>query len=117
VLDPRRRALTLAGAPGEPSRAEPLTAREFALLSELASHPGEALSRSRLLDTAWGGGEVNANVVDVYVGYLRTKIARLGLAGVSIQAVRGVGFRLAVEPEAGPAGGGPPPGDEGAGPR
>ena len=60
---------------------------------------------------------MNANVVDVYVGYLRTKIARLGLAGVSIQAVRGVGFRLAVEPEAGPAGGGPPPGDEGAGPR
>jgi len=101
LLDPRRRVLTVDGGPSRPPLSEPLTAREFALLSEFASHPGEVLSRSRLLETAWGGGEVNPNVVDVYVGYLRGKLARLGLEGVSIQAVRGIGFRLAVDPSAG----------------
>jgi DNA-binding response OmpR family regulator len=42
----------------------------------------------------WGGDEVNPNVVDVYVGYLRAKLQRVGAASVAIQAVRGVGFRL-----------------------
>jgi DNA-binding response OmpR family regulator len=98
ILDPRRRVLTADAGDGQPPRSEPLTAREFALLSELASHQGEVLSRSRLLETVWGGDEVNPNVVDVYVGYLRGKLARLGLDGVSIQAVRGVGFKLVVEP-------------------
>jgi two-component system OmpR family response regulator len=44
----------------------------------------------------WRGEPVNPNVVDVYVGYLRTKLAALGNAGVAIGAVRGVGFRLDV---------------------
>jgi two-component system, OmpR family, response regulator len=89
-LDPRRRALL------RDDRAESLTPREFALASVLATHPGEVLSRSRLLEAVWGtefGG--NANVVDVYVGYLRAKIDRLAPQGtVRIEAVRGVGYRL-----------------------
>ena len=48
----------------------------------------------RLLDEVWGhdfGGD--ANVVEVYVGYLRRKIdAPFGRA--SLQTVRGVGYRL-----------------------
>jgi two-component system OmpR family response regulator len=88
-LDPRRRALL------RDERSETLTPREYALLSELASHRGEVLSRTRLLEAVWGtdfGG--NANVVDVYVGYVRGKIERLGADGVRIEAVRGVGYRL-----------------------
>lgn len=91
TLDARRRAITLGAA------AESLTAREYALLAELASHQGEVLSRSKLIQTVWGAGfDGNANVVDVYVGYVRTKLERLGAAGVRIEAVRGVGYRLVV---------------------
>jgi two-component system, OmpR family, response regulator len=98
TLDARRRALVLG------AKAEPLTAREFALLSELASHAGEVLSRSKLVQTVWGPTfDGNTNVVDVYVGYLRTKIDRLAVAGLEIQAVRGVGYRLVVPSAAGNA--------------
>lgn len=95
-LDPRRRALTRDG------REEPLTAREFALLSELAGHRGDVLSRTRLVEAVWGGSFAgNHNVVDVYVGYLRAKLEAIGAAGVEIQAVRGVGYRLVAGEPAG----------------
>jgi two-component system, OmpR family, response regulator len=89
TLDSRRRALVRDG------NAESLTPREYALVSELATHQAEVLSRTHLLKTVWGtsfGG--NANVVDVYVGYVRAKIERLAPEGVRIEAVRGVGYRL-----------------------
>ncbi len=89
VLDPRRRVLTA----GE--RSESLTAREFALLSELVSHLGDVVTRSRIIDAVWGNAfDGNPNIVDVYIGYLRAKIERFVESGVSIQAVRGVGFKL-----------------------
>jgi DNA-binding response OmpR family regulator len=92
VLDPRRRVLVHAG------REEPLTAREFGLISELAGHAGEVLSRTRLLSTVWGADfDGSPNVVDVYVGYLRGKLERLGAASVQIRSVRGVGYRLSLE--------------------
>lgn len=91
TLDPRRRVLVLG-----PS-CETLTAREYALLATLSAHAGDVLSRSRLIQSVWGSDyEGNANVVDVYVGYLRTKLQRLGADGVHIDAVRGVGYRLVV---------------------
>ena len=89
VLDGRRRALAL----GEVEAS--LTAREYAVAAALFAHPGDVLTRTELLNTVWGpkfDGE--PNVVDVYVGYLRRKLAQLGESGVSIAVVRGVGFRL-----------------------
>lgn len=78
-----------------------LTAREHALAAELFGHAGEVLSRTHLLRSVWGTGfEGDPNVLDVYVGYLRQKLARVG-ASVEIRAVRGVGFRLVV-PESDP---------------
>jgi len=92
ILDSRRRVLRLA------EREEPLTRREFALFSELASHMGEVLPRSTLLSNVWGEGfDGPPNIVDVYVGYLRSKLKKLEAHRVSIQSVRGVGFRLTVE--------------------
>jgi two-component system, OmpR family, response regulator len=89
LLDPRRRTLSN----GREERS--LTGREFTLLSELAGHSGDVLTRSELLNTVWGTGFDGApNVVDVYVGYLRTKLRALAGTAVTIQAVRGVGFRL-----------------------
>ena len=52
-----------------------LTAKEFALLSYLMSHPGKVLSRTRLLSNVWGYSfEPGTKVVDVYIRYLRKKI-------------------------------------------
>jgi len=69
-----------------------LSAREFALLEYLMRHPGEVVSRTRLLDHVWdyeyGGG---SNVVDVYVGYLRRKLER-PFGRPFIRTVRGVGY-------------------------
>ncbi|MCE9670193.1 response regulator transcription factor [Myxococcus stipitatus] len=97
VLDPRRRVLRRGG------REESLTSREFALFSALARHPGEAQVRSRLLTQAWGPDfDGNGNVLDVYVGYLRTKLERLEVTDVAIRSVRGVGYKLAVSGDAPP---------------
>ncbi|HLJ03506.1 MAG TPA: response regulator transcription factor [Solirubrobacteraceae bacterium] len=76
-----------------------LSAREFLLLATLMRHPGAALTRQQLLDHAWEGErELQSNVVDVYIGYLRDKIDR-PFGRSSIETVRGVGYRL-VEDEA-----------------
>ncbi len=73
-----------------------LTAREFDLLETFARHPGIVLSRTQLLEQVWGYTfEVDGNVVDQFVSYLRRKIQAAG--GVNlIQTVRGVGFVLRV---------------------
>lgn len=92
TLDARRRVLR------RHESEVPLTAREFGLLTELAGHRGEVLSRSRLMSKVWGADFDGApNVVDVYVGYLRAKFESLGATEVTIRAVRGIGFRLVVE--------------------
>jgi DNA-binding response OmpR family regulator len=90
LLDGRRRSLRSG------DEEVVLTAREHALASEFFSHAGEAITRAHLLRNVWGSAfEGDPNVLDVYVGYLRQKLARLGTA-IEIRAVRGVGFRLVV---------------------
>jgi DNA-binding response OmpR family regulator len=71
-----------------------LTRREFELLEELARHRGIVLSREQLLERVWGYDfEVDGNVVDVFVGYLRRKLEAGGEPRI-IHTVRGVGFVL-----------------------
>jgi two-component system, OmpR family, response regulator len=88
VIDPRKRTVTSGES------VEKLTERETALMVELARHAGEPLSRAQLVEKVWRGEPVNPNVVDVYVGYLRTKLDKLPAAGIAITSVRKVGFRL-----------------------
>ncbi len=72
-----------------------LSPREFDLLVYLAKNCGITLSRHRIADEVWEGetGD-DANVVDVYVGYLRRKLEAKEGAGRVIHTVRGHGFRL-----------------------
>jgi DNA-binding response OmpR family regulator len=71
-------------------RSVELSAREFALLEMFLQHPGQVLSREQLLSRVWGYDfDPGSNVVDVYVRYLRNKIA-----GSRIETVRGAGYRL-----------------------
>lgn len=71
-----------------------LSRREFDLLWTLASNRGIVLGRVRLLELVWGYDfDVETNVVDVFVGYVRKKLAAVG-APTLIETVRGVGFVL-----------------------
>ncbi len=66
-----------------------LSAREFELLRTFLEHPNQVLSREQLLAHVWGYDyDPGSNVVDVYVGYLRRK-----LATDAFETVRGVGYR------------------------
>jgi two-component system OmpR family response regulator len=87
-LDPATRRVTRGGVEVE------LTPKEFALLELFLRHPGEALSRTRILEHVWDFAyEGDSNVVDVYVRYLREKLDR-PFGRRSIETVRGVGYRL-----------------------
>lgn len=70
-----------------------LTPLEYKLLCAFVRHPGEILSRSRLLELAWGeaAGAPDEHV-KLTVGYLRRKLAT-GLEGQPIETVRGFGYR------------------------
>jgi DNA-binding response OmpR family regulator len=95
AIDERRRALVKG------DHEESLTSREWQLLLAFVEHRGDVLTRSELLARVWGPDfDGEPNVVDVYVGYLRAKLARVGAAHVAIRAVRGVGYRLEVAEEA-----------------
>lgn len=87
-LDPATKQVWQRGSAVE------LTAKELALLEYLMRHPGEALTRSRIIEHVWDFAyDGGSNVVDVYIGYVRDKIDRpFGVD--SIQTIRGVGYRL-----------------------
>jgi two-component system, OmpR family, response regulator len=71
-----------------------LSSKEFTLLETFMRHAGYVLSRSQLLEQAWEYDfEHRSNVVEVYVRYLRRKID-LPFDKVSIETVRGAGYRL-----------------------
>jgi DNA-binding response OmpR family regulator len=71
-----------------------LTAREYDLLGLLARYPRTVLSRPQILDRVWEDRpDVDPNVLDVYIGYLRRKIDLPGETRL-IHTVRGVGFTL-----------------------
>jgi two-component system, OmpR family, response regulator len=87
-LDPATRRVTRDG------REIDLTPKEFGLLELFLRHPGEALTRTRILEHVWDFAyDGDSNVVDVYVRYLREKVDR-PFGRRSIETVRGVGYRL-----------------------
>lgn len=69
-----------------------LTKREYELLLFLMENLNMVMSREVLLDKVWGyKSEVETNVVDVYIRYLRNKIDVTGQDSY-IQTVRGTGY-------------------------
>ena len=90
-MDVARHTVTAEGQPVE------LTGREFSLLQALMENPGIVLSRETLMDRVWGYDYVGeTNIVDVYIRYLRAKIAEKTDKKL-IQTVRGVGYVLREE--------------------
>jgi DNA-binding response OmpR family regulator len=107
----RRAAVPSAGMPGETIRygtyvvdvaglriraddgAEtPLTPLELGLLRYLAAHPGEAISRDRLLNALWGISYMGTTrTLDQRINLLRKK---LGPESDRIETVYGCGYRF-----------------------
>jgi DNA-binding response OmpR family regulator len=73
-----------------------LTPREAELLALLMDQVNQPVSRGDIFDKLWGSqGGLSLNVVDVYVGYLRTKLSDfVRFGGPVIVTVRGRGFML-----------------------
>lgn len=69
-----------------------LTKTEFELLRLLIENENIVLKRETILDQIWGyDNEVETNVVDVYIRYLRNKLKQCDLDKI-IETVRGVGY-------------------------
>ncbi|MEU9121899.1 response regulator transcription factor [Streptomyces sp. NPDC048506] len=67
-----------------------LTAKEFAVLEQLAVRPGEVVSKAEILEHVWDFAyEGDVNIIEVYVSALRRK-----LGAEHIVTVRGAGYRL-----------------------
>ncbi len=74
------------------ARVASLPDREFRLLHFLMLHPGEVVSRQRLLSEVWGFGfDPRSNVVDVCVRRLRRQLG----PDAPIETVRNAGYRAA----------------------
>jgi two-component system, OmpR family, alkaline phosphatase synthesis response regulator PhoP len=97
-------ALTVANLSVDKARREAriddqlleLRTKEFDLLAAFVENPGIALTREQLLESVWGyeyAGETRT--VDVHVQHLRSKLTG---ADVSIETLRGVGYKLIETP-------------------
>jgi DNA-binding response OmpR family regulator len=76
------------------ARALDLTPTEWNLLEYLMRNAGRALSRQQILDYVWSyEHDVQPQMVDVYIAYLRRKLNEPGERD-PIVTVRGVGYRL-----------------------
>jgi DNA-binding response OmpR family regulator len=85
VLDLARREARLGATTAQ------LSDREFRVLHHLLEHPGEVVSRERLLSEVWGYHfDPGSNVVDVCIRRLRKKLGN----DAPIETVRYAGYRL-----------------------
>ncbi len=89
VIDPDRHEVTIAGTGVE------LRSKEYDLLLMLAQNLGLVLEREKLLNKVWGYEYIgDTRTVDVHVAHLRD---RLTGSSLSIQTVRGVGYKLVLD--------------------
>jgi len=86
-LDTAARRVSRAG------RDIALSAREYTLLEYLMHHAGQVVTREQMIAHVWSDAEVESNVIDVYVRYVRQKVDAPFDVGL-IQTVRGVGYTL-----------------------
>lgn len=89
VIDITRREVRLD------EKVLPLKPKEYELLTFLAQHQGQMLSREFILERVWGWDFVgDSRTVDVHVRWLREKIEQEPSEPVRIVTVRGAGYRF-----------------------
>ena len=69
-----------------------LTRTEYELLSVLAQHPGQVLTKTQLLTQVWGFDAFDGNLVEVHLSALRRKLETHGPR--LVQTIRGMGYVL-----------------------
>ena len=90
VMNRVTREVLLQGSPIE------LTVKEFSLLEYLLQHRGRCVSRAELLQQVWkNAANAGTNVVDVYINYIRRKLAAAGGEDV-VETMRGEGYCIGV---------------------
>lgn len=88
-VDPDRREVRLEGRPVD------LTAKEFDLLVQFASHPGRVYTRSQLLDLVWGYSHSGyEHTVNSHINRLRRKLEEETTQPRYILTVWGVGYKF-----------------------
>jgi len=88
VVDPGARRVARGGV------EITVSTREFDILYLLASHPGQVVTRLRILDEVWDGEtDLRSNVIDVHLAAIRSKIDK-PFGTDTITTLRGVGYRL-----------------------
>lgn len=71
-----------------------LSAREFEMMRILMLQKGGIIPKERLLIKVWGyDAEVDESSVEVYISFIRKKLARIG-SDLEIKAIRRVGYHL-----------------------
>lgn len=76
-----------------------LSAREFDVMRYLLQNREQNLSKEVILARVWGfDSNAVENHVEVYVGFLRKKLASIG-SNIRIEAIRRLGYHLEVAPE------------------
>ena len=97
-VDMRRIEVTFDGKP------VCLKAREFQLLRYLIERPGDAISRTELLQAVWGySAHSSTRTVDVHIASLRRKLEKDPSSPEMILTIKGLGYRFDWKnPEVGP---------------
>ena len=73
-----------------------LSAREFDVMRFLLQGKGRVLSKEMILARVWGyDSSAVENHVEVYMGFLRKKLQRIG-SNLKIEAIRRLGYHLEV---------------------
>ena len=72
-----------------------LTAREFDVLTLLASHPGRVYGREQIMRHLWGATFSERRAADVHIQHIRHKVEPDPKNPRYVQTVRGAGYRFA----------------------
>ncbi|WP_279617132.1 winged helix-turn-helix domain-containing protein [Streptomyces regalis] len=75
-------------------RSIQLPVREFLLLRYLMERPNKVISRSELTQALWGTDTLDSNTLTVHVRRVRNKLRDEAGSRCTIDAIRGMGYRL-----------------------
>ncbi|MFC3552296.1 transcriptional regulator [Lysobacter cavernae] len=107
VLDLAGRRLLRAGEP------LPLEPKAFAVLSLLASAPGQVFARDEIVDAVWGHRHVTPGVLNRIMTLLRHAFGEDAQSPHYLHTVHGYGYRFDLPPTATAPSGVAPPGETG----
>ena len=69
-----------------------LSLKEYNVMEMLIANPGQILPKERIIEKIWGSeSDVEYNNIEVYISFLRKKIASIS-ADVQIKTARGIGY-------------------------